>query len=344
MLFKTEKLDDHLKINLQVVDDTGEVVAQGRSVAELRTQLGAEHVSSIVEVDDATWKQDGLKNWDWDDLPKEIMITRGGTHLAAFPAIIDQSDSVGLRLTDSQNASEMTTRQGLVRLFQITNRKLLKSQVNWLPGLEKHAVTLSQIIPSSELKRQLSDLVTRVAFVDFNKIPRDKTEFDAMQKDAIERISIATQDIAKWLPKLANSVHEVQLKLEEVPNRFGTAKGDVNSQIAELKSEGFLALTPWNWLQQYPRYFDAISYRISKLDSTPTDKERSMSDEVNANWNQFVEMHQAHASQAIVDPELQTFRWMIEELRVSLFAQKLGTSVTVSPKRMEKQWAKVRRV
>jgi ATP-dependent helicase HrpA len=69
-----------------------------------------------------------------------------------------------------------------------------------------------------------------------------------------------------------------------------------------------------------------------------------MADDVNAYWQQYVEMHQTHASQAIVDPELQTFRWMIEELRVSLFAQKLGTSITVSPKRMEKQWAKVRRI
>ena len=343
-LFKTEKLDDHLKINLQVVDEEGEVVAEGRSVAELRSQLGAEYTSSIVEVDDETWKQDGLTDWSWDELPKEIMITRGGTHLAAFPAIVDQTDSVGLRLTDSQNASEMTTRQGLVRLFQITYRKSLKSQVNYLPDLQQHTVTLSRIIPSSELKRQLSDLVTRVAFVDFNKIPRDKSAFESMQQNSIERISIASQDIAKWLPKFANAVHEVQLKLEDIPNRFGTAKGDIKSQIAELKSEGFLALTPWQWLKQYPRYFEAISYRISKLDSTPTDKERSMADDVNAYWQQYVEMHQTHASQAIVDPELQTFRWMIEELRVSLFAQKLGTSITVSPKRMEKQWAKVRRI
>lgn len=342
-LFKTEKLDAHLKVNLQVIDEEGEIVAQGRSVAEIRSQLGAEHSSSIVEVDDETWNQDGLHQWSWDELAKEITITRGGTQLAAFPAIVDQNDSVGLRLTDSRNASDMTTRQGLVRLFQITNRKSLKSQVNWLPDLERHAVTLSGMVPSAELKPQLADLIARVAFVDRKKIPYLKSEYDAMQAGAIEQISIATQAIAKWLPKFATAVHDVQLKMEDMPDRFGTAKGDIRTQIAELKTDGFLARTPWQWLQHFPRYFEAISYRVDKLGSTPVEKDRGQSDVIGGYWQQFTDMQQAHANQAIVDPELETFRWMIEELRVSLFAQPLGTSVTVSPKRMEKQWAKVRR-
>ena len=343
-MFNTSKLVDHLKVNLQVVDDDGEIIAEGRSVADLRKQLGAEHTSSIVEVDDADWNQDGIREWTWDDLPTEIMITRGSTRLAAFPAIIDQKDSVGLRLTDSKNSSDMRTRQGLVRLFQIANRKNLKSQTNWLPDFDQQALALSRLVPSKELKPQLADLIARIAFVDRNKIPRSKSEFDAMQANATERISIATQDVAKWLPKFAAAVHETFLNLEKISNKYGSAKGDIRSQITELKTEGFLAQTPWQWLQQYSRYFEGMSYRMSKLDSTPADKERAQSDQIAKFWQQLVEMRELHASQAIVDPELETFRWMIEELRVSLFAQKLGTSLTVSPKRMEKQWAKVRRV
>lgn len=343
-LFKTEKMDDHLKVNLQVVDEDGEIVAQGRSVAEIRSQLGAEYSSSIVDVEDAVWNQDGLVEWTWGDLPKEIAITRGGTKLSAFPAITDQGDSVGLRLTDSQNASEMTTKQGLVRLFQITNRKSLKSQVNWLPELDQHAVTLARIVPAAELKSQLSDLITRIAFVDRNAIPRNQQEFESMQAEAVERISVATQCVAKWLPRLANAVHQLYLNLEELGDRYSVTKGYVRAQIAELKTDGFLALTPWTWLEQYPRYFDAINYRLGKLDSTPPEKDRRLSEEINGYWDQYVEMHQLHQQQAIVDPELETFRWMIEELRVSMFAQQLGTSLTVSPRRMEKQWAKVRRV
>ena len=343
-LFKTEKLDDHLKVNLQVINQQGEIIAQGRSVAEIRSQLGAEHASSVVEVEDETWNQDGLLLWSWEDLPEEIMITRGGTRLAAFPAIVDQHDSVGLRLTDSKNAGDMTSRQGLVRLLQISNRKLLRSQVNWLPDLDRYAITLSSLMPSGELKSQLADLITRVAFIDRKPIPRSKSEFEELRAGAVEQISIASQDVAKWLPKLADAFHEVQLKLEGLSDRFATTKGDVRSQLAELKSEEFLARTPWQWLQHYPRYLQAISYRVEKLDSTPVERDRSRSNAVGEFWQRYADLTQLHRDQAIVDPELETFRWMIEELRVSLFAQPLGTSLTVSPARMEKQWKKVRLV
>jgi ATP-dependent helicase HrpA len=342
--FKTEKLDKHLRVNLQVVDENGELLAEGRSVAELRSQLGAEHTSSIVDVVDESWSQDGLQDWGWEELPAEIMIQRGATRLAAFPAIVDQQDSVGLRLTDSLTASDRLTRQGLVRLFQICNRKVLKSQVNWLPNLDQHTVSLTRIIPSTSIKQQLGDLITRIAFVDRYKIPRTRDAFEAMQSNSVERISIASQEIAKWLPKFSSAVHQVELDLADLPGKFASAKGDIREQISQLKREGFLAQTPWPWLQHYPRYFAAISYRIGKLDSTPAEKDRSQTDEVNTYWQRYLERKQAHERQAIVDPELETFRWMIEELRVSLFAQPLGTSLTISPIRLDKQWAKVRTV
>lgn len=342
--FKSEKMNDHLKINLQVVDETGELLAEGRSVADIRSQLGAEHTSNVVDVEDESWKQDGLKEWSWEDFPAEIMIQRGGTTLAAFPAIVDQEDSVGLRLTDSPTASESLTRQGMVRLFQIHNRKNLKSQVNWLPDFDHHAISLSRIIASDSLKRQISDLITRIAFVAHQKIPRTLDDFNAMQSNAVERISVATQDVAKWLPKFANAVHQNALAMSDMPGKYGTAKGDLKNQIAELKTAGFLAQTPWRWLQHYPRYFEAMRYRIEKLSSTPAEKDRAHADQINDYWQQYLTTRQYQQTQAIVDPELETFRWMIEELRVSLFAQPLGTSLTVSPKRMEKQWAKVRQV
>ncbi len=102
---------------MQVVNEAGEVVAQGRNVAEIRQQLGAEYTSSIVDVEDKTWNQDGLVEWSWGDFPAEITITRGGTQLAAFPTIVDQQSGVGLRLADSPAASDQQTRQGLMRLF-----------------------------------------------------------------------------------------------------------------------------------------------------------------------------------------------------------------------------------
>jgi len=237
----------------------------------------------------------------------------------------------------------MVTRQGLVRLLQIKNRKSLKSQVNWLPELDRSMLTLGRMVSAGDLKKHLADLIARIAFVDRQKIPRSKEQFEALQSNSVERISVATQDVAKWLPKLAAAVHAVELQLEGMPARFGSAKGDIRTQIDGLKEDGFLARTPWQWLQHYPRYFQAIEYRITKLDSTAADKEKELRDSVSEYWQQFVEMREFHRTQAIVDAEMEQYRWMIQEYRVSLFAQQLGTCIKVSPTRLEKQWTKIRK-
>ena len=204
-------------------------------------------------------------------------------------------------------------------------------------------LTLSRMVSAGDLKKHLADLIARIAFVDRQKIPRTKEQFDALQTNAVERISVATQEVAKWLPKLAAAVHSVELQMETMPARFSSAKGDIRMQIDGLKDNGFLARTPWQWLQHYPRYFEAIEYRISKLDSTAADKEKELRESVNSFWQQFVDMREFHRAQAIVDGEMEQYRWMIEEYRVSLFAQQLGTCTKVSPTRLDKQWAKVRK-
>ena len=343
-MFKTEKVSPHLNVNLQVTDDEGTVIAEGRSVAQLREELGAEHVSNVVEVKDSQWHKDGLTEWDWGDFPKEITITRGVTQLSAFPAIQDQDDSVGLRLVDSRVASDQVTRQGLVRLLGLNHRKAIKSQVNWLPNFDQHTLKLTRIIPSKDLRKQLGDLITRIAFIHLKKIPRTAQEYEGLQAGATEKLGIATQEVARWLPRLAASVHQTYLRLDDIPAARSPVKGDIRQQISALTEDGFLSNTTWDWLVEYPRFFEAICFRIEKLSSTPVDKDRMQTAEIEHYMQQYYEMKERHRAQSLVDPELDQFRWMVEEYRVSLFAQALGTSLTVSAKRLEKQFAKVRQV
>ncbi len=342
--FKLEKLSPHLNVNVEVVDEQGEVIAEGRSVAEIRQQLGPQHVSSIVEVRDETWTKDGLNEWTWGDLPTEVPIQRGATRLVAFPAIIDQQDSVGLRLTDSKDSAESKTRQGLMRLLKIQNRKAIKSQVNWLPDFDKHALLLSRFVPTKTLKDDLGDLITRIAFIEREKLPRTESAFQALNANAVERISMATQSVAKWLPKFSAAAHATDLALSNIPASRGTTKHDIQNQLSALTTEGFLGTTAWMWLGEYPRYFEGIARRIEKITSMPADQDRGLADEVEHFWNRYSELKQQHDAIGIVDPELVQLRWMIEEYRVSLFAQQLGTVIKVSSKRLEKQMDKVRRV
>ena len=340
-MFNQEKVQSHLLVNMKVIDAEGEVLATGRSVADLKEQLGAEHLTNEIATDDSDWHQDGLKDWTWDQLPEQVEIKRGQTTVPCFVAIVDQSDSVGLRLLDSKNASTQQTAEGLVRLLSIKHRRHLKSQVNWLPEFDQNAVLINRIMKPADLKQGLGDLIVRVGMVEGKKTPRSKAEFDAICQSAVEQISIATQDIAKWFPKMCQAAQQVFLGMESFPQKFFKTKTDLKTQMKCLLNEQMLA-THWRWLQHYPRYLKAISSRIEKVASNP--KEESHIAEIDHHWQQYDNMRGRHEQHSVTCPELGKYRWMIEEYRVSLFAQQLGTAISVSAKRLEKQWGKVQKI
>ena len=340
-MFDRDKVQSHLLVNMKVIDAEGEVLATGRSVADLKDQLGAEHLTNEITTDDSDWHQDGLKDWSWDVLPEQVEIKRGQTTVPGFVAIVDQADAVGLRLLDSKNASRQQTSEGLVRLFSIKHRRHLKSKVNYLPEFDKMAVRISRVIKPKELKSGLGDLIVRIGMVENKKVPRSKAEYEERNQTAIEQISIATQEVAKWFPKMCEAAHQVFVSMESFPEKFFKTKTDLKTQIKQLLNEQMLT-TSWRWLQHYPRYLKAISNRVEKVASNV--KEQSHIAEIDHHWQQYENMQTRHQQHSLTCPELIAYRWMVEEYRVSLFAQQLGTSMSVSAKRLEKQWGKVQKI
>ena len=160
----------------------------------------------------------------------------------------------------------------------------------------------------------------------------------------MQKLSMAAQDVAKWLPRFAASVHQAYLQMENIPASRSPVKGDIKAQIVSLTLDNFLATTSWEWLKEYPRFFEAIAFRIEKLPTTAVDVDQMKTTELDHYWDKYHEIKERQEAQSVVDPELDWYRWMIEEYRVSLFAQTLGTSLTVSSKRLEKQFAKIRQV
>jgi ATP-dependent helicase HrpA len=153
---------------------------------------------------------------------------------------------------------------------------------------------------------------------------------------------VAIQEIAAWLPKLAGAAQSVSLQLQQTPAKYGDALADVRQQLRDLFAEGTLVSVPWRWLQHYPRFLQAIVGRLQKLPSTPLDNDRQTTQLIRKHWSEYERLKKIHEQNGWVDPELVTFRWMVEELRVSKFAQNLGTSLTVSEKRLDKQRESVR--
>ena len=344
-MFDATRLPQHLRMNLRVTDDAGATVAAGRDVAALQTQLGgAASVAFSQSAGAGDWHRDGLTDWSWGDLPVTVELQRGGVKLAGYPAVVDQQDAVGLRLLDTLPGAIRGSRAGLRRLFLLAQGRVVKSQVDHLPDLDRLLMNLATLRPPGDLRRQLAVLVAdRALFpTSDDELPRTQSDWQQRSIAARGRIAVAAQDVQALLGPLSQQWQQVRLLLDDRhPPQWQAAVSDVRSQLERLFQGDFLIETPWPWLVQVPRYLTGIKQRFEKLASGGLERDRQLSATLVPRWQSFLkreeELRGAEPSAKLIQ-----YRWMLEEYRVSLFAQSLGTAVTVSEPRLEKLWAKIR--
>lgn len=343
-VFDSSRLPSHLRMNVRVVDQSGDSVAAGRDLGVLRGELGSEASASFAAMDDRTWNRPDLTEWNFGDLPGEVQVNAGSVMLRGYPTLIDCGESVSLQLADTPQKAAHLIRRGVRRLFILKMKRKLKTQVDYLPNLNQVLLPAATIPGGTNgFRVQLAECIADRALFPENKIPRKQTEFEKLLKAAQNRISVAVQEITGMIKPLLENYQPIQLSLEsQCLPAHQYAVEDLGDQLAHLVEDGFLVETPWAWLWQYPRYFRAMKFRLDKLTSGGLDRDRQNHKTISRFWNRYLEKATEHREREIYDPHLIHFRWMIEELRVSLFAQKLGTGITVSEKRLEDQWQNVR--
>jgi ATP-dependent helicase HrpA len=335
--FQSEKLDDYLQVLVNVVDDEGQTIASGREVEAIRKRLGAGPPPDDTGHDQApeTWSRESMTTFDIEELPSEVIRNRGGVSVAQYPGLVDNGDAVATRLFADPAAAEAATQVGLMRLFAIAEHKDLRSQARWIPALDEAKIKLAGAISAASVETTLIDLLARIAFVEGRPAVRTRAAFEALRAERSQRIAAATQDVATWLSSLTDGYFALRRELETARgDRFAGAVADINQQLAWLMPERFMSITPWTWLKHYPRYFSAIAYRLDKLRGAAARDGENMQT-VQQLWIRWLE-GLAEDQRTATQQANSEFRWMIEELRVSLFAQPLGTSVKVSPQRCEK--------
>jgi ATP-dependent helicase HrpA len=340
-MFDLERLPPYLRMKVRVIDHGGKTVVDGRDLATLREHLGEHQSSSESPPIESPWDRDGLTKWDFGPLPNQIELKRGGLSLTQYPALVDAGDTAALRLLDTPAEALRQTRLGALRLFVLAEHRELKTQVRWLPSLEKIRLHAAPLASRRPIENQLIDLIASRAFYTIDQTPRDADSFEAQRLVGRKNILPAVQEVTKLVASLFEAYHELRLALESP--RAATwqyAIDDLGDQLAWLLPDRFLATTPWEWLVHFPRYLKAMSLRLTKIKTTGIPRDRQSHCLVATRWHEFKEKATAHEQRGIDDPELAHYRWMLEELRVSLFAQELGTSIPVSPQRLDKQWAK----
>ena len=339
--FRLEKLGPHLRMRVSVVDDEGTEQTSSREIQSLQRDSAERRENAAGPIiEDGEWHRDNITAWDFGDLPKHVVVRRGSIEVTLFPALVEFEDTtLGLRLEETESSAELATRNATRRLFQQLNKKSLRSQVRNLPKWNEVCLWSASIFPKQTLEDQISGLIAEVAFLHDAGTPRKQTDFEHRQSEAGSRIARATQSVAAVVPQLMEAYHHVRIALGDMPKRYENTRADIDKQLSHLLHGTFLSDTPWNWLSQFPRYLKGIEHRIEKLSSGGLAKEDSAIQEIGAYWTR-IEDYESRG-QAVNLTALSEFRWMIEEYRVSVFAQPLGTAVKVSPKRLETQWAKV---
>lgn len=340
--FDVDALADAFKMNVRVLGDKGQTLAEGRDLGALRRKLGAGSVPSYAGIDEPRWGAPPATNWSFGELPKHVDTTRSGVALRAYPALIDETTGVALRLVDVRAKARRLTRDGLRRLFSFEVQPDFAWRAEHWPDITNIRLSFAPIGDPATLKDQLVLLMTARAFLfDKDKIENEEA-FITRQRIGLQRLDLAEREVHRVIGPVLEAAQRARLAVDRADFHASPyAKTDLRIQLDNLLTSTFLVETPWTRLTSYPRYLTAIERRLDKLKRQPT-QEIPAFKQVAEHWNRYAKAATALREQGGYDPELVQYRWLIEELRVSLFAQELGTSEKVSPQRLDRQWEKVK--
>ena len=334
-------LTEFYRANIRVVDERGKLLAQGRDmsalVAQFRDGAGAERPS---EPSDSP-AQHQVKNWSFGELPHIWRTTAAGMRVEQFPALVDHGERIAVELHDYQPDAVLLHRRGVAALAMSCSSQTVKYLRKQLLSDNKSSLALA----GSGLER--SGLVRETIMASLLEIwgetlPRDEASFtqslEAAKGQWVPTALAKEQVLINFLQPLAEAQrHLTQLTKVE----FLAARADISAQIQTLLEPGFMVMNPANWIEQYPRYGKALLHRIQRLNGQ-TEKDQKSLRLLQPSLERLLEAGANYPGLTALSPPALQYRWMLEEFRVSLFAQQLGTRLPVSAKRLDEQWQKVK--
>ena len=375
--FKHEMLSPHLFMNLCVVDEHGRQLGMGRNLGALKGELGAKargafqalaqlkvavpaaapaaspanHAASNAPANAVSATRASAAPakaapkpltpqrytaWTFGELPELMEISKGGQTLIGFPALVDVQDAVTIEVFDEPDVATSKNRAGLRRLFALQIKDALKYLEKNIPDLQKMAVAYMPLGTADELKTQIIDVALDRAFL-LDPLPNDEQTFKRRIEEGRGRLTLIANEVARLAGTILLEFGAATRKIKDTKNA-PDATADCTAQLQRLMPKNFMAATPWPQLQHYARYLKAITLRLDKYRADPArDAQRlaELKPQEQRYWRLVAERKGAQ------DARMLEFRWLLEELRVSFFAQELRTPQPVSIKRLEKAWGQL---
>jgi ATP-dependent helicase HrpA len=369
--FKLDMVPAHLFMNLRVVDEHGRQLGMGRNLGALKADWGAQArgafqvlaslkpspqvqakvaeaapsapggkgVVAVVKMPPSAPAADAGQRhtaWNFGELPELMEIRKGGTTLIGFPALVDQGDAVSIEVFDEPEVAASRHRLGLRRLFALQIRDALKYLEKNIPDLQKMAVAFMPLGSLEDLRAQVIDLALDRAFLQ-DPLPADEAAFKRRIDEGRGRLTLIANEVARLAGTVLAEYATALRKIKDTKNA-PEATQDATQQLQRLVGKRFLLDTPWAALQHFPRYLKAVTLRLDKWRADPARDAARLAElkpQEQRYWRLVAER------KGTVDSRMLEFRWLLEELRVSFFAQELRTPQPVSVKRLDKAWAQL---
>ena len=377
---KADMLSPHFFMNFRVVDEHGRQLGTGRNLGALKSELGAQArgafqaLAGLKMAKDAAAlpifkenqpvarvnsSKEAIKNaatpatpagqrytaWTFGELPELLEIQKGGQTLIGYPGLIDVGDAVTIEVFDEPDVATAKHRAGLRRLFSLQIKDALKYLEKNSPDLQKMAVTFMQVGKSAdgsgggtieELREQIIAVALDRAFL-LDPLPTNEFDFKRRVDEGRGRLTLIANEVARLAAIILAEYATAARKIKDTKNA-PDATADAAQQLARLMPKRFLALSPWGPLQHFARYQKAITARLEKYRADPA-RDAARLAELRPLEQRYWRL--VAERKGVVDERMQEFRWLLEELRVSFFAQELRTPQPVSVKRLEKAWAQL---
>ncbi len=361
--FKLETLPAHHFMNFKIIDEHGRQLDMGRNLSALQAELGTQAREQFQKIAEQAVPVEGvvgsnaavshkptqsrsaagpanfqqLTTWSFDALPELLEIQQGKQTLIGFPALVDRVTHCDLEVFDDPNEAATVHKHGLQRLFSLQLKEQLKYLEKNVAGLQQMGMQFMALGSQEELRDQIIQAGLTRACLQL-PLPTNANEFNQRRDEGKARLNLLVNEIARLIGQILGEYHSLPKKLQSLKSH-PAAQADMHAQLQSLIHKRFVVETEHGQLAHFPRYLKAVQVRLDKLRTDPTRDVRLMSE-----WQQAaMPWQRALKSGAHSDPKMHEFRWMLEELRVSLFAQELKTPMPVSVKRLQKVWESMQR-
>ena len=335
-------LPAHLVMRFEVVGEDGRVLRAGRDLAALQADYAAEVENALLHFGDDTIERESVTDWNFGDLARSVDIEKGGITIRGWPALEATASGVGVKLFASEAAAVAAMPRGVRALYRAVLKGEVRHLQRKLPGIDVLALRFTPFGDKRTLVEDIVEAAIDAAFVAGAELPRSRDSFHARLEAGRGNLVGIADALCETLARILEQHRQVARRTEgNIPLSWVEAVGDLRDQIRMLLHPGFVTATGVERLGRLPVYFQAMDRRLDGIDRAP-DKDRARRAELLPVWEAFKALPVAREGDPDYAVARTALRWAFEELRISLFAQDLGTREKVSVSRLENRVAELR--